>query len=113
MYCLDPGASCVVEAMSNPIGLKVAVIYDAEPDADPDKGGKLLYQRWQVKKEKILVINGMEKIGEISFSGDDTVNEGKSDVKCSNKDDFAMAVECLTYSKPAARDAGRALGGRK
>lgn len=112
MYSLDPGASCVVEALSNPIGLKVGIVFDAVPDADQSKGGKLEYQRWAVKKEKVLTITSMEN-KEIATVGDDATNEGKSSVSCKKVEDFATAVEALTYVKPAARDAGRTLGGRR
>ena len=108
MYSLDPGASCVVEALSNPIGLKVGIVFDAVPDADQKKGGQLKYQRWAVKKEKVLTITALER-EEITAVGEDFTNEGKSTVNCRKVEDFATAVECLTYVKPAVRDARRAL----
>jgi len=112
MYSLDPGASCVVEALTNPIGLKVAIVYDATPNADQSKGGTLHYMRWQVKKEKVLTITVQEKDA-ITTQGDGTATDGKGSVTCSNVEDFAMAVDCLTFVKPALRDAGLKLGTRR
>jgi hypothetical protein len=47
-----------VEAASDPIGLKIGIVYDAAPD-----GQVLFYERWQVKNESVLTImsaNGPE-----------------------------------------------------
>ena len=41
MYVLEPGESAQVEASTDPIGLKVAVIYEADTSTQ-----KVLYQRW-------------------------------------------------------------------
>jgi len=108
MYTLDPGQSIVVEAITNPIGLKVAIIYDAIPDKDERKPGRLEYQRWAVKKDKILTITNFER-SDISTFGDDCNNEGKSHVNARSEQDFATAVECLTFQKQGVRDATAAL----
>jgi len=112
MYSLDPGASCVVEALTNPIGLKVGVVFDATPNADANKGGKLEYVRWQVKKEKVLIITSQERDA-ITTTGDGTSSDGKGSVQSKSAEDFAMAVDCLTFKSAAARDAGLKLGGRR
>jgi nucleoside-specific outer membrane channel protein Tsx len=58
-----------LEAASDPIGLKIAIIYDAAPD-----GNQLFYQRWQVKNESVLTITFMNG-GDIStFGGNDIRN---------------------------------------
>ena len=63
MYVLEPGETKVVEALTNPGGLKVGVVYDAVPDTQV-----LLYQRWQCKNETQLTITYMNA-GDISTFG--------------------------------------------
>lgn len=58
MYILEPAETKQVEANSDPIGLKIGIIYDAVPGEH-----KLLYQRWSLKNESTLTITAME--GEI------------------------------------------------
>jgi len=110
IYSLDPGASCVVEALTNPIGLKVGIVWDAVPVEG--KGGKLEYMRWEVKKEKTLTITSAEK-DTFETSGDGFATSGKGSVSSKNVEDFAQAVECLTFQKAAGREAGMKLGGRR
>ena len=109
MYSLDPGASCVVEALTNPIGLKVGIVFDAVP-GEGSKAGKLEYMRWQVKKEKVLTITSAEKDA-IATSGDGTAADGRGSVSARKAEDFSQAVDCLTFQKSAVRDAGMKLGG--
>jgi len=64
MFVLEPGETKTVEAaLSDPYGLKIAIVYDAAPD-----GQYLLYQRWQVKNESVLTITYMNG-GDISTFG--------------------------------------------
>ncbi len=63
MYVLEPGESKQVEAASDPIGLKIAIVYDAAPE-----GNQLFYQRWNVKNESVLTITYMNG-GDISTFG--------------------------------------------
>jgi hypothetical protein len=63
MYVLEPGESKQVEAASDPIGLKIAIVYDAAPE-----GNQLFYQRWNVKNESVLTITFMNG-GDISTFG--------------------------------------------
>lgn len=64
MYILEPGESKQVEAaLSNPIGLKIAIVYDAAPD-----GQLLMYKRWQCKNESVLTIT--------SINGEDIATYG-------------------------------------
>lgn len=55
MYIVDPGETKLVEAASDPIGLKIALVYDAQPD-----GQILKYQRWAIKNDKVLTITGLK-----------------------------------------------------
>jgi hypothetical protein len=63
MYVLLPGESKQVEAASDPIGLKVAIVYDAAPE-----GQILMHQMWKVKNESVLTITYMNG-GDISTFG--------------------------------------------
>jgi hypothetical protein len=63
MYILEPGESKEVQAASDPIGIKVAIVYDAEPE-----GQVLLYQRWQCKNSSVLTVTYMNG-GDISTFG--------------------------------------------
>ena len=64
MYILEPGESKQVEAsLSNPIGLKIAIVFDAAPD-----GQLLMYKRWQCKNESVLTIT--------SINGEDIATYG-------------------------------------
>lgn len=51
MYIIEPGESQIVQSASDPIGLKIAIVYDAAPD-----GQVLFYQRWQVKNKTTLTV---------------------------------------------------------
>jgi len=102
MYVLEPGETKTVEAaLSDPYGLKIAIVYDAAPE-----GQYLLYQRWQVKNESVLTITYMNG-GDISTFGDDTVSMGKDKIKESDSSAFAVAIEALTYQSPVTRAAIR------
>jgi hypothetical protein len=63
MYVLLPGESKQVEAASDPIGLKIAIVYDAAPE-----GQVLMYQMWKVKNESVLTLTYMNG-GDISTFG--------------------------------------------
>ena len=63
MFIIEPGEAKQVEALTDPIGLKIAIIYDAAPE-----GQYLLYQRWQVKKDSVLTITYING-GDISTFG--------------------------------------------
>eukprot|EP01031_Cornospumella_fuschlensis_P032758 gene32758-39598_t len=76
MYVIEPGEQKEVQAASDPIGLKIAIIYDASPDEQV-----LLYQRYQVKNGSTLT----GKIREKDMS------------------QFAVVVEALTYQPPLTR----------
>eukprot|EP01036_Dinobryon_divergens_P023066 gene23066-31383_t len=99
MYVLEPGEQKQVEALSSPIGLKIAIVYDAAPE-----GQYLLYQRWEVKINSILTITYVNG-GDISTFGDDTVSMGKEKVRVTDSEAFARAIEALTYQSPVTRAA--------
>ena len=63
MYVLMPGESKQVEAASDPIGLKIGIVYDAAPE-----GQILMYQMWKVKNESVLTITYVNG-GDISTFG--------------------------------------------
>ena len=63
LYIVEPGTSMVVEAMPDPVGLKMGVIVGINMDLQ-----ELIYQRFQCKNEAIFNIS--EITGEdISFYG--------------------------------------------
>ncbi len=68
MYIIEPGESKEVQALSDPIGLKVAVVYDAAPDEQ-----MLLYQRWQCKLSSTLTVTYING-GDISTFGGNVSN---------------------------------------
>jgi len=63
MYIIEPGESKEVQAASDPIGIKVAIVYDAEPE-----GQQLLYQRWVCKNSSVLTVTYVNG-GDISTFG--------------------------------------------
>eukprot|EP00596_Hydrurales_sp_CCMP1899_P001638 CAMPEP_0119052542 /NCGR_PEP_ID=MMETSP1177-20130426/73806_1 /TAXON_ID=2985 /ORGANISM="Ochromonas sp, Strain CCMP1899" /LENGTH=102 /DNA_ID=CAMNT_0007032143 /DNA_START=145 /DNA_END=453 /DNA_ORIENTATION=- len=98
MYVLLPGESKQVEAASDPIGLKIGIVYDATPE-----GQILRYQMWKVKNESVLTITYVSGV-DISTFGDDTTSMGK--MTCREKDEFSFsaALEALTYQPPVTKD---------
>lgn len=58
-----PGESKQVEAASDPVGLKIGIVYDAAPE-----GQILMYQMWRVKNESVLTITHFNG-GDISTFG--------------------------------------------
>lgn len=63
LYIVEPGTSMVVEAMADPVGLKMGVIVGINLETQ-----ELIYQRFQCKNEAIFNIS--EITGEdISFYG--------------------------------------------
>lgn len=63
LYIVEPGTSMVVEAMPDPVGLKMGVIVGINSESQ-----ELIYQRFQCKNEAIFNIS--EISGEdISFYG--------------------------------------------
>lgn len=64
MYIIEPGESKKVEASSDPIGLKIAVVYDAAPE-----GQQLFYHRWQCKNESTLTVTYMNGAEISTFGG--------------------------------------------
>ena len=64
MYILEPGESKVVEAASDPIGIKVAIVYDAQPE-----GQQLFYHRWQCKNNAQLTVTYMNGADISTFGG--------------------------------------------
>eukprot|EP01039_Chlorochromonas_danica_P005520 gene5520-6079_t len=97
MYVIEPGETKEVQAASDPIGLKIAIVYDAAPDEQ-----QLLYQRWQVKNGSTLTVTYMNG-GDISTFGDGTSNQGKGKIKERDASAFAVVVEALTYQAPITR----------
>ena len=63
IYVLMPGESKQVEAATDPIGLKIGIVYDAAPE-----GQILMYQMWKVKNESVLTITYVNG-GDISTFG--------------------------------------------
>lgn len=63
-YILEPGETKEVEAASDPIGLKIAIIYDAAPE-----GQVLYYNRWQVKNKSVLTISHIDGADISTFGG--------------------------------------------
>lgn len=101
MYILDPGESKQVEAIPHDYGLKVSIVYDAKSE-----GQVLMYQRYSCKNESVLTVTFMNG-GDVSTFGDNTVSQGKGEIKVRNESSFAQAVEALTYQSPVTRAAIR------
>ncbi len=117
MNIIEPGESKKVTASSDPIGLKVAVVYDAAPE-----GQQLLYHRWQCKNESVLTVTYMNGAEISTFGGDllwllfkevfiiifcflidDTTSQGKGKIREGDESKFAAAIEALTYQPPITR----------
>lgn len=64
MYILEPGESKEVQAASDPIGIKVAIVYDAQPE-----GQQLFYHRWQCKNKAVLTVTYMNGADISTFGG--------------------------------------------
>jgi membrane-bound inhibitor of C-type lysozyme len=64
MFVVEPGESKQVQAASDPIGLKVAIVYDAAPE-----GQELFYQRWQCKNDSVLTVTYMNGSDISTFGG--------------------------------------------
>jgi len=132
MYILEPGESKPVEALTDPIGLKIAIVYDAAPD-----GQVLMYQRWAVKNESVLTITSINGTDIATYGGklciciytniyillislslsfyyhsyyyhvDNTANNGKGTIRERNESAFALAIDALTYTSPVSRSIGK------
>ncbi len=90
MYIIEPGESKEVQAASDPIGLKVAIVYDAAPDEQ-----MLLYQRWQCKNSSILTVTYMNG-GDISTFGGKSEYQSVHDLCISFSDHHDMYI-CRQY----------------
>lgn len=64
LYVLEPGETKEVKAASDPIGLKIGVIYDAAPE-----GQLLFYERYQVKNKSVLTITYLNGEDISTFGG--------------------------------------------
>lgn len=64
MYVINPAESMQVEALSDPYGLKIAIVYDAAPD-----GQVLMYQRWGAKNDSVLTITSISGADISTFGG--------------------------------------------
>ena len=101
MYILEPAETKQVEAAGDPFGLKVAIVYDAEPD-----GQKIKYQRWIVQKEAILTITAVD--GEnIQYFGEGTDLSSKGSLKEKDSTQFGVVIDALTYQSPVERSLRR------
>lgn len=63
MYVVEPGESVDVNALTNPNGLKIGIVYDAVPESEV-----LLYQRFTSKNKATLTITHVSA-GDISTFG--------------------------------------------
>jgi hypothetical protein len=64
MYIIEPGQSCVVEAMPDAVGLKVGIVYQTSSATQ-----ELFYARFFCKNECQFNINLISEHGEISYFG--------------------------------------------
>lgn len=101
MYILEPAETKQVEANSDPNGLKIAIVYDAQPD-----GQVLLYQRWGIKNASVITITQINN-DEISIIGEGYTSQGKGKVKEKDETAFATAIDALTYQSPIERSNAR------
>ena len=98
MYILDPGETKPIEAQSDPIGLKVGIVYDAEYHDQI-----LKYKRWQCKKDSTLVITDVVYSANgdgIVASGDGTSVSGNGAVKERDKSAYDKVIDALKYTSP-------------
>jgi hypothetical protein len=65
MFVIEPGESKEVQAASDPIGLKAAIVYDAQPD-----GQMLFYNRFQCKNSSVLTVTYMDGANVSTFGGE-------------------------------------------
>lgn len=86
-----------IEAASDPIGLKLAIIYDAAPE-----GQVLYYHRFQARNGTTLTITHIDG-ADISTFGDDVSQIGKGQIKEKDSTKFAATIEALTYQAPITR----------
>jgi hypothetical protein len=86
-----------VEAASDPIGLKFAIVYDAAPE-----GQVLYYHRFQAKNGSTLTITHIDG-ADISTFGDNVSQIGKGQIKEKDATKFASSIEALTYQAPITR----------
>ena len=63
MYIILPGATKTIEAIPNPEGLKLAVVYKV------DSKRHLYYKRWKVENQSVISIDSING-AEIIISGD-------------------------------------------
>lgn len=96
-YILEPGETMKIEAASDPIGLKLAIIYDAAPE-----GQVLYYHRFQARNGTTLTITHIDG-ADISTFGDDVSQIGKGQIKEKDSTKFAATIEALTYQAPITR----------
>jgi hypothetical protein len=64
MYIIEPGETKEVQGLSDPIGVKVAIVYDAAPD-----GQMYYYQRWTCKNSSVLTVTHMDGGNIATFGG--------------------------------------------
>lgn len=63
-YIIEPGETIRIEAASDPIGLKFAIIYDAAPE-----GQVLYYHRFQAKNGSTFTITHIDGADISTFGG--------------------------------------------
>lgn len=63
-YIIEPGDTIKVEAASDPIGLKIAIVYDAAPE-----GQVLYYHRFQARNDTTLNITHIDGADISTFGG--------------------------------------------
>lgn len=66
-----PGETTVVEAIPNPIGLKLSVVYHTNAETK-----QVLYRRWSVKNDAVIEILSISQNGEIQLNGCKDLNDG-------------------------------------
>jgi hypothetical protein len=93
-YIINVGETIDVEAMSNPIGLKVAIVFSANT-----KTQEVRYKRWKCANDSTFSISYMNG-HDIYASGDNVSAEAVGKITIYDEQDFSNIVAALQYIAP-------------
>ena len=88
-YSIAPGASQLVEAITNPFGLKVGVVYDVDAE------GRFHYKLWSISNGGLMSVESIEGGGRVATIGSDHDECGSNLIKYSYWSDFLEVLEGL------------------
>ena len=89
-YSISPGITQHVEAITNPFGLKVGVVYDVDAE------GRFHYKLWSISNGGLMSVESVEGGGRVATIGSDHVECGLANfIKYSYWSDFLEVLEGL------------------